>query len=260
MELFNMIFNKAQIYNMLFLNIKAVTEYPDIAMLKGERPDLYESWMHICDKAEIENDVLARAEYYLKKAPYHPEFCKIIAITTGIARNDNGVLKRTLQMFSGNDELENVKKFREYLLRLQKESLEANVKYMHTLCGHNITGYDIPLLLKKLVLYRKEIELSEDSIIPKILKEYLCAKPWECNVVDTLNMWKFGGYEYSTLMLISDYLELKRKEDLITHDELSKYYWTNIGEKPEETINYITSQSLNQINFVFQVVNEMRRL
>jgi hypothetical protein len=260
MELFNMVFNKAQIYDMLFVNMKAVLEYPTLkAMVDDNKPDLFDRWLYISEKFDKEDTMEETEKNYLLKAPYYPEFCKIVAISVCMARNENNLIKRTFHTFSGNDELKNIVDFRNFILKVEKEAAEAETKYSHTLCGHNIVGYDIPLYIKRLILYRNKIE-AKDGLIPKILKTYLTAKPWECNVVDTVNMWKFNGNEYSTLMLIADYLGLKRKENLITHDKLSQYYWDNIATEPQRTIDYITSQSVNQTNFVFQLINEMRFL
>lgn len=256
MELFNMVFNKAYIYDTLFFNIKSVLEYPTLQLLVDNRPDLFDRWLYISEKYDKTDTMEESAKNYLKKAPYHPEFCKIVAITYGTVVPDNNQPKRIFKEVGGSNELEIVKNFQNILTNLPTELPQVKV-----LCGHNITGYDIPLFMKRLVLYRKQIEPQpKTSIVPKILKDYLAAKPWESSVIDTVNIWKFNGNEFATLMLISDFLGLKKNERVLPLDELSEYYWQNIKEKPQETISYISKQSLNQVNLVIQLMNELRQL
>lgn len=47
MELFEEVFNKASIYDMLFFNIKAVLEHPTLADLQEKNPALCERWKYL---------------------------------------------------------------------------------------------------------------------------------------------------------------------------------------------------------------------
>jgi hypothetical protein len=96
--------------------------------------------------------------------------------------------------------------------------------------------------------------------LPVILKKALNLKPWESGIIDTVNVWKFNGFEYSPLMLVADFLDLKKNTDLLTHEELSRHYWMNVGVKPEETLKFIELQSVNQTNLVIQLMNELRQI
>jgi hypothetical protein len=269
MELFSMVFNKAYIADTLFINIKSVLEYPTLEALSNARPDLQQRWNYISEK--YNKDSMSDPRFsYLKKAPYYPEFCKIVAITYGTVKFEETGLKRTMQSLfvdKNNDELSIIKKFHEVLCTKYDDAHKSEPKFSYILCGHNIVGYDIPLFIKRLVLYRKEMIAynkqlnSKQDVIPKIIKDYLAAKPWENNVIDTVNIWKFNGLDYNTLMLISDFMGLKKTTDsLLPNDELSQYYWDSIDSKPEETIKFITNQSANQTNMVIQLINELRLL
>ena len=92
------------------------------------------------------------------------------------------------------------------------------------------------------------------------MKKSLSVKPWESGIIDTINVWKFNGYDYISLMLIADFMGLKKTIDLLPNNELSKYYWNNVIEKPEETLEYISLQSATQTNLVIQLMNELRQL
>ena len=93
-----------------------------------------------------------------------------------------------------------------------------------------------------------------------MLKRTLNIKPWESGVIDTVNVWKFNGFDNTSLMLISDFLELKKTVDLLSAPELSKYYWNNVNEKPAETLEFVSLQSATQTNLVVQLMNLLRQL
>ena len=93
-----------------------------------------------------------------------------------------------------------------------------------------------------------------------MLKRVLDLKPWESDMIDVINVWKFNGFQNGNLMLISDYMGLKKTTDLLPANELSKYYWRNIGEDTEKTLKFITHQSATQTNLVIQLMNELRQL
>lgn len=47
MALFDDVFNKASIYDMLFFNVKAVLEYPTLHDLEEKNPALFKRWKYI---------------------------------------------------------------------------------------------------------------------------------------------------------------------------------------------------------------------
>ena len=79
-------------------------------------------------------------------------------------------------------------------------------------------------------------------------------------VIDTLNVWKFNGYEKTPLMLIADFLDLKKVVDLKPLDEVSKKYWELVETEPDKALEYVSLQSATQTNFVIQIMNELRQL
>jgi hypothetical protein len=96
--------------------------------------------------------------------------------------------------------------------------------------------------------------------LPYLLKRAFNIKPWESGIIDTVNVWKFNGFDYSPLMLVADFIGLKKTVDILPNDELSKYYWKNVGEKPNETLEFVSLQSATQTNLVIQLMNELRQI
>jgi len=140
---------------------------------------------------------------------------------------------------------------------LSSEGVKSSPHFFPTLCGHNIMNYDIPMLIKRFLIHRSKFE---NKTLPLLLKKSLDSKPWESKIIDSVNVWKFNGNDYTPLMLIADYLGLKKTVDLDALPVLSTTYWETLKESPEKALEYISLQSATQTNLVVQLINELRQL
>jgi len=267
MELFELAFNKGTIYDTLFVNIKSVTAYPSVQEFKENEPELFKQWEVIAEGkykvqkvAGVEEAYMAQLnDLYVKKGMYYPEFSKIVAITYAKVFAEDGQLKRDFSKIVDVDEFKVVAAFNNYLLQVSRDGIQSTPAYFPTLCGHNIINNDIPLFIKRLIANRNKFE-DKNDLIPFILKRHLKSKPWDANVIDTLNLWKFNSISNTPLSMICDFVGLKRSVDLLQMDELSDYYWKNINSAETETLEFIALQSANQTNLTIQLLNEMRML
>jgi 3'-5' exonuclease len=261
MALFEDVFNKSIIYEMLFFNAKAVLIYPTLKDLEENNKPLFERWMYLSEskyKVDLTNlDVLENT--YVDNAAYYPEYTRIVAITYATLYAENGTLKRYFKKIVNEDEYIVLATFMDVLHELSSEGVKSNPQFFPILCGHNIISYDIPLLIKRFLINKDKFEASKQQL-PYMLKRSLGIKPWESGVVDTVNVWKFNGYDNMPLMLIADYLKLKKTADLLPLGELNRYYWKNVVEKPAETLEHVSLQSATQTNLVIQLMNELRQL
>jgi len=268
MASFDTIFKGTSIYEMFFFNIKAVLIYPSLKKLEEDNKVLFERWKYISDTkygTDFNGDDYLIKEktlekVYLNSAIQHSEFIRIVAITYATLYPEEGKIKRNFMKIGDIDEFAVIDTFMNKLYQVSSDGMKSTPLYLPMLCGHNITAYDIPLLIKKFLFYRYKFELNKNKQLPLILKKAIDAKPWENNIIDVTNVWKFNGYEYSSLMLIADYLNLKKTVDLMPHNKLSEYYWNNINEKPQETLDFMMLQSATQTNLVIQLMNELRTL
>lgn len=259
MELFDIVFNSQNIYETIFFNIKSVTSHKTVFDLREEKPELFEQWKLIASvkydinqSASVPEDAyeLMLNDAYKSKGMFYPEFSKIVGIMAATI-DDN--LKRKFHDFIDVDEVNILRGFRQYLI----DSCSAK---MPTLCGHNVINNDIPLLIKRLFYHRNNIDTAGSNLLPQILKNHLKAKPWEANIIDTINLWKFNGVSNTPLPLIADFVGLKTKTELLQMDDLSHYYWNNIVEKSDETLKFIGSQAANQVNLILMLLRELRKL
>jgi len=262
--LFDEVFTPTNIYEMLFFNVKSVLEYPTLEELEAQNKPLFERWQYLA-KTKY-NDIPAgqfvdMAVYSQKKyeenAPYYPEYSRIIAITYATLYLENGNIKREFKKICNEDERLVIETFMAELHVLSSAATKSSPPFFPPLCGHNIISHDIPLLIKRFILLSSKFETSQQ--LPLILKRCLNIKPWESGIVDTVNVWKFNGYDNMSLMLISDFLKLKKSVDLLPLDEISRYYWENINKNSKETLDFIALQSATQTNLVIQLMNELRK-
>lgn len=272
-ELFEDVFNAEALYGMLFINVKGVLAYPTIKELEENNKPLFDSWKFLSKtkygfdmdvKHSVAGTMTDETSKYAQKtyeenAVNHPEYTKIVAITCATIYLEKGELKRFFQKFADNNEHMVINMFMDVLRQISSEGTKSSPPFFPTLCGHNISSYDIPLLIKRFLINREHFERN-DKQLPLILKRALNIKPWESGLIDITNVWKFNGYDISPMALIGDFLNLKKTTNLVPNDELSKYYWNNINEKPSETIEYVALQSATQTNMVIQLMNTLRQL
>lgn len=259
-QLFDDVFNPQGIHEMLFFNLKSVLIYPTLEELETNNKSLYERWNYLA-RTKYYADALGEDHYqtiYEKNAVYYPEFTKIIAITYATVYIEDGTLKRYMKKIVNEDEYIVLATFIDELHQISSDGSKSSPQFYPILCGHNIISHDIPHLIKKFILYRDRFETNKK--IPLILKRSLGIKPWESGVIDIVDLWKFNGYDNMPLMLISDYMGLKKTVDLLPLDEVSRTYWEMVGTDTEKALEFISLQSATQTNLVIQLMNTLRVL
>lgn len=272
MALFDDVFHKQRVFGMLFFNIKAVLIYPTLDLLKVNNPQMYERWKYLSKvKHAFDLDVIhavagtmtdETAAYgqkiYEENAVMHPEFVRIVAISYATLYTENGEVKRHLKKIVSDDEAMVIEQFMALLTEISSDDSQSTPQVFSILCGHNIISYDIPLLIKRFIVNRGKYQTIKS--LPYLLKRALNIKPWESGIIDTVNVWKFNGFEYSPLMLIADFLGLKKSVSLETHADLSKEYWATVETDPKKALDFVSLQSATQTNLVIQLMNEMRQV
>jgi len=251
MELFETVLNPASIYNMLFFSVKAALEYPTLEQLKEHNPAMYSQWKLLSSQASFDNE----EENYRMYAIKYPEFSKIVAIAYATFYFDDGKIKRSFKAIKNEDEAIIIENFMEVLHQKSIDGQLSTPQTLDNLCGHNIIAFDIPLLIKRFMVH---VDKFEKKKLPYMLRHHLSTKPWDSNIVDTQQVWKFSGSQYASLSLISNFLSLKTTVDLLSNNELSEYYWNNFQNNPAETLTFVELQAVNQTNVVIGLINRLR--
>lgn len=253
---YKLLMNRIVIYDTLFFGVKAVAEYPNLKTFETENYNKYVLWQNfIIDRYGIEN---LTDEYYHKYSPYYAEFSKIVSIVYVTIENKDNKLNRNIKLIDGKDEYEIIEKFSDVLDYYENFSNNSTPKFDYVLAGYDIVNYDIPYFIKKFIKYHNK---DNGRIIPVMLKNYLQAQPWNCNVINIRDLYNFNSKTiFTNFDIMVDNLNLKQAENIIADDILSKYYWENIEIDRVNTLKKINLTLSNKINTVIQYVNNFRSL
>jgi 3'-5' exonuclease len=176
--------------NLLLLDIETVPCAADFNVL----PEIWKKlWTEKISKTMPES--LTPDESFLQRAGILAEFGKVICISTGyFFEGTNKELCLKLKSICGHDEHEVLKSF------LQICNSFYNHKKQFRFAGHNIKEFDVPYLCRRMLI--NHIEL------PTYLQLH-GKKPWEADMADTLQWWKFGDYKnYVSLNLLAHALDV----------------------------------------------------
>lgn len=198
--------DKIDLSKILFIDIETVPQYSDFENL----PDIWkELWSHKAKflRHDPENE---NAITLYNRAGIYSEFGKIVCISTGFITQQSGVRKLKIKSFYGDDEKKLLGEF-SALLNSYFNTRE------HSLCAHNGKEFDYPYLCRRM--------LVNELHIPTIL-DISGKKPWEVNLFDTMEMWKFGDYKsFTSLNLLATVFGLPSPKDEIDGSLVWQVYW-----------------------------------
>ncbi|NDH32753.1 MAG: hypothetical protein EBX68_06860 [Betaproteobacteria bacterium] len=155
-------------FKLLYFDVETASFEPSLEDLETKNPRLASLWSKrsiYYRSAYPELSEASDAEIYSQKAALEPEFCRVVCVSFGMMEDNTEVRKVS---FYGEDEVDILNKTN----KIFKNSIAKNWK----LCGHNIKGFDVPCLGKRM-LY--------NGISPSSNIQMWDKKPWETPLVDT---------------------------------------------------------------------------
>ena len=188
----------------LFLDVETVPVAPDFESLDERMAQLWEKkskWFQKDD--ETPADVFERAGIY-------SEFGRIITISVGLVTAAGSERSIRLKSFFGDDEKKLLEEFSVMLNNFStgKEAL---------LCAHNGKEFDFPYIARRMLI--------NGLTIPTLL-DNAGKKPWEINLLDTMELWKFGDYKHFTsLDLLATLLGIPTPKDDIDGSMVAEVYY-----------------------------------
>jgi hypothetical protein len=204
-------FKKEDIYKYLYFDVETAALYSNIETLRDENPRLYELWK----KRELyyigAYPALANEDpdvIYKQKAGLEPEFSRVVCVSFG-SFTDTG--EERFASFYGEDEYDILTKSAKVL----NNAASKNWK----LCGHNIKGFDVPCLGKRMIYL---------GINPPANIRIWDKKPWEIPYVDTSDVFAFGSWthqKYLSLDLLSCSLGIESSKEIIDGSKVNDSFW-----------------------------------
>ena len=192
--------------NLLLIDIETVPQQPDFDLLSDD-------WKHLWEEKTQRSlpDFTTAAEFYPLRAGVMAEFAKIVCISIGFFVKQDRRWQLRLKSFCGDDE----KKILQELITTINIMEAKNNKW--SFAGHNIKEFDMPFICRRLLI--------NGLAIPAYL-DFQNMKPWDTNIVDTFQYWRFGDFKnYTSLKLLAAALAVPSPKDDIDGSMVANVYW-----------------------------------
>jgi hypothetical protein len=194
----------------LFLDIETVGVQPDWDSLVKHNEPLSFQFEHYFDwfqKRFPEDADKGVGQMFVNRAALVPEFARIACVSVAFV-TEKGEVK--MQSFSDPDE-------KKMLIEVQKLLYRVGELGFY-LCGHNVKGFDIPMLAKRMIM--------NGIMPPKILPGH-DTKPWEIKALDTKEEWQYGGYgSIASLELMCVCLGVESSKTMeVTGNKVHEAFW-----------------------------------
>jgi predicted PolB exonuclease-like 3'-5' exonuclease len=235
-------FTKQEIKHMVFFDVETATEYSSFKELKKKSPNLAKAWSKRCEwlrDSYEDNKDKTDEELYEYKGALHPEFNRVLCVSFGrVEIDDKGKINHTIKTYKGDDEKEILEK----TLKVFEKFINSGFKFT----GHNIKGFDIPVLLKRSVI--------NSLNIPKCLHLHHL-KPWDFPFLDTGEVWSFGSWKngLTSLDLLSTALGIPTPKEDMNGSMVSDAYWKE--GKLDEIAEYCERDVIATANAILRLGN-----
>jgi hypothetical protein len=198
------------ITKLLFIDIETVGVQPDWDSLVKNNEGLsfqFENYLDWFQKRFPEDADKPVGTMFVNRSALVPEFARIACVSVAFVM-DNGEIK--MQSFSDPDE-------GKMLLDVQKLLYRVG-ELGFFLCGHNVKGFDIPMLAKRMII--------NGILPPKILPGH-DTKPWEVKAIDTKELWQYGSYgSIASLELMCVSLGVESSKNMeVTGNKVHEAFW-----------------------------------
>ena len=213
----------SELKQMVFIDIETTTGKKTYQDVIDSKPALDQYWQlkHNQLKAsEPENllDIKDAHEMYPRMAALFPEWGKIVCISIGQIKFDehgDPVDFNAKSFYNDNEQLL-LKEFNDTAAKIINKY--PGIKWV----GHNIKGFDMPYIIRR--------SLVHGVRVPKAF-HFHNQKPWESCLIDTQDVWKFGGWNTAKLGLISEILDIPSPKQDLEGSMVSQVYWEggNLG-------------------------------
>ncbi|MCB9233974.1 MAG: ribonuclease H-like domain-containing protein [Bacteroidia bacterium] len=201
-------FTRKEIENILFLDIETASSVEDYELLSPRMKGLWDKKSKILLKREEEP--FTPSELFTQRAAIFSEFGKVVTISLGYLRFTPQGTKLRLKSFFGPDEHTILTEF----AQMANQYMAAPSR---TLCAHNGKEFDYPYLGRRYLINQIEV--------PQCLR-IQGKKPWEVNLLDTMELWKFGDYKsFTSLDLLTAILGVPSPKDDMDGSEVGRVFW-----------------------------------
>ncbi len=202
----------ASLQKIMFIDIETVPQTASFDELSEEMQHLWEEKFSLLQRRSPEKYGLetTAAEGYDTSAGIFAEYGRIVCISVGFIHSKNNVMHFRTKSFAGKNEQQLLREFSELISRFFTTP-------EHNFCGHNIKEFDIPYICRRMLI--------NGLPLPKAL-QFHNKKPWEVNLLDTLDFWKFGDFKnFASLKLLTAVFGIATSKDDIDGSQVARVFY-----------------------------------
>jgi hypothetical protein len=225
---------EAELSSLLCFDLETSSEYSSFFELYEKNPRKAELWKTKCAKAAIKDPEKwgDYAQAYINETPLSAEFGRIVCASfcylTTSSVDGKMVWKGKMKSFydtegSETSEIDMVlKPLSELLYNIDRAGRSMR------LTGHNIKKFDIPWLVKRLVMNKIDVPVQ---------LQVWGKKPWEITHLDTSELWSLGNWDgYTSLDVLSCSLDIPSPKEQMKGEYVGKAFW--VDKKFDEIKDY----------------------
>lgn len=216
---------ETELNSLLFFDLETSAEYATFDQLMENNPRKAELWKAKREKSMKKDtrwEELSVEESYSEIAPLHAEFGRIVCgsfcyLTTASIDGGKMIWMGKMKSFYDTDASETsevdqvLKPISELLYNIDRAGKSMR------LCGHNIKKFDIPWLVKRMVMNKVNVPVQLQT---------WGKKPWEVTHLDTGELWSLGNWDgYVTLDLLSCSLGVPSPKADMKGEYVGKTFW-----------------------------------
>lgn len=234
-------FQRKEIENLLFLDIETICKFNTYDEFKNDNPKLASLFdLKMANHLKEDEKNLSIDERYFKKSSLYPEFSKVLTISFGVIKWDEelGSYRKTIKNIIDRDEKVVLTRFATMINAVEQKSPSIKI------CGHNIDAFDIPFLIKRMLI--NEVPL------PKKLQLHNL-KPWEFPTVDTMKFWKFGSFEWTSLDTVCTVMNIPSpKTEEVNNKVISDLYYSEDPDALKKIHEYCNNDVEAVMNLILK--------
>ncbi|MCX6186744.1 MAG: 3'-5' exonuclease [Bacteroidetes bacterium] len=218
----------------LILDIETVPQYTSYSELPERWKELWKKKSAILKKEENQTpeDIYNRAGIYA-------EFGKIVCISCGFFSSSGREYQFRVKSFYSHNEAELLTSF---CNMIERHFSDAG----NSLCAHNGKEFDYPYIARRCLINGIEIPLILNTA---------GKKPWEVNLLDSMELWKFGDYKsFTSLDLLAACFDVPTPKDDIDGSMVWQVYW--LDKDLERIKTYCQKDVVTVANVLLKFRNE----
>ena len=234
-------FEKLNYKTLLYLDIETVPitkEYSDLNDGYKSAWEYYSKQNNLLLDNIVSEENLSNA--WKKTASLLPEFSKILCVSIGDYQTiDDDVVFKTYTRVIKNDSDNEINLLKDVAKYLELKSVKK-------LIAHAGKDFDYPFLIRRFLI---------NGMLPPKSLQFFDKKPWEIDLFDLKEIWKFGGYKSSSLTALCAAFNIKSSKDGIDGSQVYDFYY-NSEDKNKAIIN-IARYCSNDVRVMAMIVQKI---